>query len=252
MDFCSIMPRGEYHLMYENAPTVMLLTHLVEQDPGYVKLAQEHNETYKILDNSLIELGGALSMERLVAAADLVHANEIILPDEFKNGEETIRKAKEAIKWLRENNRLNDFKLMAVCHGTSYKEFKKCFKTLNRMKEIDVIGIPKVMCSFDWVGKTRASLYPIFHRSKKEIHFLGSWFNLGEFLDLPKPVYDRVRSADTCLFALDIIQGLDFYEDRKGTIKLDHVYSNFDETKYRELMLRFEKEITLKQLGLKE
>lgn len=252
MYFCSIMPKGAYHLMYENACAVMLLTHLVEKDPEYTKLAVDHGDVYKILDNSLIELGGALSMERLVAAADKVNANEIILPDEFKNGAETVKKAKESIKWLKENDRLGDFKLMAVCHGTSYKEFKKCFKQLNRMKEIDVIGIPKVMCSFDWVNKTRATLYPIFKKSKKKIHFLGSWYNLQEFIDLPKNVYDNVRSADTCLFALDTIQKLDFHEDRKGTIKLDRIYPEFDEDIYRDLMQRFEDEIVYHQLGIKE
>lgn len=252
MDFCSIMPKGAYHLMYENASTVMLLTHLVEKDPEYAQLALDHKKVYKILDNSLIELGGALSMERLVAAADAVEADEIILPDEFKNGPETVRKAKESIKWLKENKRLGDFKLMAVCHGTTYKEFKKCFKQLNRMKEIDVIGIPKVVCSFEWVNNTRATLYPIFEKSKKKIHFLGSWYNLGEFIDLPKKVYDRVRSADTCLFALNVIQKLDFHENRKGTIKLDHVYKELDEDVYRDLMNRFEHEVVFHQLNIKE
>lgn len=252
MNFCSIMPKGAYHLMYLNSPMVMLLTHLVEKDDHYAQLAIDHSSTYKILDNSLIELGGALSMERLVTAADRIHANEIILPDEFKNGAETVRKAKESIEWLKAHNRLGDFKLMAVCHGATKEEFENCFSQLDAMDEIGVIGIPKVMCSFDWVRNTRATLYSIFKDTKKEIHFLGSWYNLGEFIDLPKEVYNKVRSADTCLFALDVIQKLGFYENRVGTIELDREYAEFDENKYRDLMHRFEVAVVKCQLGIED
>lgn len=251
MYFCSIMPKGKYHLMYRD-PVVMLLTHLVEKDETYARLAKEHTKTYKILDNSLIELGGALSMDRLVAAAEKIDADEIILPDVFKNGEATVKAAKESIKWLKDHGYSKRFKLMAVCHGETEKEFKKCFRKLNRMREIDTIGIPKVMCSFDWVKKTRATLYPIFKKSKKNIHFLGTWYNLGELIDLPKPVYDKVRSVDTCLFALDVIQGLDFYDDRKGTIKLDREYRALTNQKYFALMGAFEKKVVAHQTGIIE
>ena len=57
--------------MYENK-TVMLLTHLVERYPEYIEEALKHPNNYKILDNSLIELKGALSMERLIDAADKI------------------------------------------------------------------------------------------------------------------------------------------------------------------------------------
>ena len=250
MYICSIMPKGKYQLMYRE-PMVMLLTHLVEADDTYVKLALSHPSTYKILDNSLIELGGALPMERLVAAADKVKASEIILPDVFKDAKATVNATKDAIKWLKKNNYLGKYKLMAVCHGKTEKEFNWCFHKLNKMKYVDVIGIPKVMCSFDWVNKSRASLYPVFQKTKKEIHFLGVWENLGELLDLPSDVYKKVRSVDTCLFALDVIQNLNFRDNRKGTIKLDREYRALTNKRYIPLMEKFEDEIVNSQLHIK-
>ena len=249
MDFCSIMPKGAYALMYKNSARVMLLTHLVEKDNEYVALAKS-STTYKILDNSLIEIGSALSLDRLMDAAAKVKADEIILPDVFKDGEATVGSVKASIKELKEKHYLGKYKLMAVCHGKTEEEFRKCFVALNEMPEIDVIGIPKVMCSFNWVKNTRASLYPIFKDAKKEIHFLGVWNNLSEIIDLPKEVYNKVRSVDTCLFALDIIQNKKFEENRNGTIHLDKEYPELTEEKYDKLMGEFEKKVVANQLKI--
>lgn len=244
MDICSICPVNKAYLMYEDSPRVMLLTHLVEKYPSYVDEALKHADTYIILDNSLIELGGALSMERLIKAAEKVLADEIILPDVFKDGEATYQSTLKSIEWLREHNLLGRFNLMAVCHGTTEEEFTKCFNRLNDLPEIDVIGIPKVMSSMPWVkDRSRKSLKNVFMHSHKKIHFLGSWYNLAELLDLGTDVWNKVRSVDTCLPSLDIIQGLTFTQDRNGTIDLEKDYPELTDEAYRKFMHRLEKEV---------
>lgn len=253
MNICSICPVNKSYLMYEDSPMVMLLTHLVERYPLYVEEALKHPNTYKILDNSLIELGGALSMERLVQAAFKVNANEIILPDVFMDGEATIKSTIESINWLKEHNLLGRFKLMVVCHGTTKETFKKCFDTLEAMPEVDVIGIPKVMASMKWVAdRNRKNLKDIFMDSSKEIHFLGSWYNLAELLELGTDVWGRVRSADTCLPSLDVIQHLDFTQDRNGTIDLEKDYSELTDEKYRQFMHKLEKAVIQSYLHVGE
>ena len=240
MDFCSINPKGTWEWMYE-MPRVMLLTHLVEKYPEYVRLANNHPRTYKILDNSLIELGGALSMERLIQAADAIGADEIILPDVFKDGKATIESTKEAIDWLKERNLLGRYKLMAVAHGNNKDEWKECFDILDEIPEIDVIGIPKVTST--WLEeRNRKNLFDVFKNSNKEIHFLGSWFNLDELCKLDKEVKVRVRSVDTCLPSLYAIQGKDFHEDREGTIDLEHEYKELTKEKYDNVINGFLKE----------
>lgn len=244
MNICSICPVNKAYLMYEDSPMVMLLTHLVEKYPSYVEEALKHPDTYIILDNSLIELGGALSMERLIDAAKKVYADEIILPDVFMDGKATYESTLKSIEWLKEHKELGSFNLMAVCHGTTEEEFKECFDKLNSLEEITTIGIPKVMSSMPWVkDKNRKSLYNIFKDTHKQIHFLGSWYNLSELLNLGTAVWNKVRSADTCLPSLDIIQGLGFNEDRNGTINLEKEYPELTDEKYRKFMQKLEKEI---------
>lgn len=249
MNLCTINPKGTWEWMYEN-PTVMLLTHLVEQYPEYAKMARESN-VYKILDNSLIEIGSALSMERLLNAAERIDADEIILPDVFKDGEATVVEAKKSIEWLRAHNMLGKYKLMVVCHGNTFEEWQHCFDQLNAMPEVDVIGVPKVTAT--WLpSQNRSELYPIFKNTTKEIHLLGSWYSLSELLTLGKECWDFVRSADTCLPALCAIQNKTVWENRDGTIELDKEYKELTREKYDQVLNSFEKEMIRSYLGISE
>lgn len=247
MDLCTINPKGAWQWMFEN-PTVMLLTHLVEEYPEYAKIARDsHN--YKILDNSLIELGGALSMERLVKAADVIEANEIILPDVFQDGEATVVEAKKSIEWLRNHDLLGKYKLMVVCHGKTFEEWKNCFDQVNAMPEVDVIGVPKVTAT--WLPHhNRTDLFYIFKNTNKEVHLLGSWYSLSELLTLGKECWDFVRSADTCLPALCAIQDKTVWENRDGTIELDKEYATLTREKYDAVLSEFEKEVIKNYLGI--
>ena len=78
----------------------MFLTHLVESSPEYRKAAIEA-PGYKILDNSLIELGGAVDLKRILEAAEVIHADEIILPDVFQKGPETLEVVAQSIEYLK-------------------------------------------------------------------------------------------------------------------------------------------------------
>lgn len=174
----------------------MLLTHLVERYPKYEKWAAGCSD-YKILDNSLIELGGAVELERVLYAARKVYADEIILPDVFLQGPETVRAVKNSLETLARMDALNKFKLMAVCQGRNEKEFRETFETLVAMPEIDVIGIPKVCAKLHPAGRPYfESLWTYEH---KEIHLLGLWYSweeLSRYRDA-----DRIRSMDTCMAA---------------------------------------------------
>lgn len=250
MDLCSIVPIKYCSWMYDN-PRVMLLTHLVEKYPDYVKEALNHPNTYKILDNSLIELGASLDMERLVAAAEKVKANEIILPDVFKDGVATINKAKESIEWLKQHNLLGKYKLNVVCHGYGETGWEYCFNILNHMPEVDVISIPKVTSTW-LLDNSRSSLYYIFKKSHKEIHLLGVWYNLGEITSLGKESYGKIRSVDTCLPFLDCVQNKGIYQNREGTIDLEKEYPDVTKKQYDTFMDGLEKEIVNKQLYLED
>ena len=70
MQIIDIVPIHYLHLV-QNQPMAMFLTHLVENSPEYAKFARNYTG-YKILDNSLIELGQAVSIERVLNAAKII------------------------------------------------------------------------------------------------------------------------------------------------------------------------------------
>lgn len=240
MKLVSITPKNGWNWMFEQ-PIAMCLTHLVQKYPEYKEMVKNRPENcYVMLDNSIVELGESVSLQNILDAAEEVKANEIILRDSYPNGEKTIERIKEDIQYLRDNNLIGKYKLMAVCHGENIEEFKKTFNFINSIPEIDVIGIPKVLSR--WVGE-RAKLSNIFMNTNKQLHFLGSWYSLKELIDLPKDVWDRVRSCDTCLPALYVIQNKTVLEDRDGTIDLEKEYPELTKEKYESKLKEFQTNI---------
>ena len=81
MQLVSICPKGRYNLMY-NQPIAMLLSHLAE-DEEYVNEAISHPEVYKIVDNSIVELGESVTLDTILNAAEKTHINEIIIEEKY-------------------------------------------------------------------------------------------------------------------------------------------------------------------------
>ena len=171
----------------------MCLTHLVEKNPEYRDFYHDFGG-YKILDNSLIELGSAVGLQRVLEAAREIRAQEIILPDVFRDAKGTIQAVTESIEYLRENNLLGRYKLMAVAQGADVPQWVACFKALEQIPEVDVIGIPKITAKLQPGG--RPALESIWKNSSKVIHLLGLWYTFGELGSYAFP--DRIRSVDTC------------------------------------------------------
>lgn len=230
MKLCSITPVDKSKWMYE-LPYVMTLSHLVEKYPKYAEIAKNRDNNYVMVDNSIIEMGSSFSMERIYNAAKSINANEIILEDAYPRGPETIEAIERSLKWLSNNNHFGEFKLQAVCHGQNEKEFRETFNYINSIKEIDTIGIPKVLSVWAPKGE-RASLANIFTNTDKELHYLGTWNTLKELVDMPEDLKNRVRSCDTCLPSYYAIYNMDPMENRKGTIDLEEVYPGLTKDKY--------------------
>lgn len=175
----------------------MFLTHMVEKYPAYAEVARIASG-YKILDNSLIELQGAVDIDRVLEAAAKIGADEIILPDIFQDGPATLKAVNEAIKTLNKlyPNRSWPYKLQAVAQGKDLKEWNECYQELLKNPDIDVIGIPKILAKMcpggrPYVVNKFCNLYAKPH------HLLGLWYSMTELL-----MYDnleRIRSCDTIL-----------------------------------------------------
>lgn len=198
MQLINIYPLGNLSMEYHQEMH-MFLTHLVEKYPMYVNCAR-NCAGYKILDNSLIELGGAVDIDRVLRAAKLIEADEIILPDVFQNGPATVKAVKETLQYLNElyPNRSWPYKLMAVAQGRDEHEWLECYNELLAMPDVDVIGIPKVCAKMHPKGR------PYFVNSlcnlrAKPHHLLGLWYSFTELTEYNE--LEQIRSCDTVLLS---------------------------------------------------
>ena len=234
MKLINIYPIGNLSGHY-NQDMHMFLTHLVEKYPFYAKLAKEV-KGYKILDNSLIELGGAVDLQRVLDAAELLGADEIILPVVFQNGPETIKAIENALfeidrKYLGIKN--CPYKLMAVAQGKDEKEWFACYQWILNHSNIDVIGIPKVLAKTHPQGRPHF-VNELCDLKLKEHHLLGLWYSITE-LDEYNCIKD-IRSCDTVLLGYMAKHNL----SREGvrpdgyTVDLEMDVLNYTNIKYKD------------------
>lgn len=200
MELINIYPTANLDY-YAKQEMNMFLTHLVEEDEAYRNMAIKYNG-YKILDNSLIELDGALSMENVLVAADLIGADEVVLPDVFMDGEATIKRTTEALEEYAEE--LKRYKTMAVVHGKTEDEWLRTFLYFSERPDVDVLGIPKVMhkqFSENWQLGRPSLLGKVIDLTDKEIHLLGLWNSFDELYFYGNDL-EKIRSMDTSLPSL--------------------------------------------------
>ena len=218
MYLINIFPLGNICLE-SNQRMHMFLTHMVEKYPAYVEAAR-NAPGYKILDNSLIELGGAVDLERVLAAAEKIGANEIILPDVFQKGPETAEAVRAAIKYMQDKwpNRDWPYKLMAVAQGRDEEEWYECYQELLEMPDVDVIGIPKVLAKMHPGGRPHF-VNELCNLGRKPHHLLGLWYSiteLQEYRDL-----GMIRSCDTVLLGYMAKHGMSIYGVRPDGFTVD-------------------------------
>lgn len=218
MQIINIFPLGNLGMEYTQ-PMHMFLTHMIEKYPMYANTARDIGG-YKILDNSLIELGDAVDLGRVLAAAEKIHADEIILPDVFQDGPATVKAVKEALQYLTEKwpNRNWPFKLMAVAHGKDTEEWHECYKELMAMPDIDVLGIPKVCSKMHPKGRPffvneMCNLY------EKPHHLLGMWYSFTELAEYENS--EQIRSCDTVLLGFMAKYGLHYMGVRPDGFTVD-------------------------------
>lgn len=205
MKLINIFPLGNL-CQHVSQDMHMFLTHLVEKYPFYAEYAK-NVKGYKILDNSLIELGGAVDLKRVLAAAEKIGADEIILPDVFQKGPETLEAVEKALKELNElyPHQSCPYKLMAVAQGRDEQEWYECYMSLLENHEIDVIGVPKVLAKMHPKGRPHF-VNNMCNLFAKEHHLLGLWYSMTELNEYERP--QDIRSCDTVLLGYMAKYGL--------------------------------------------
>ncbi|WP_405589700.1 hypothetical protein [Streptomyces sp. NBC_01190] len=93
-----------------------------------------------IVDNGVFDLGHALPVADLIAAARAVDAREIILPDVMRDGPATVKASDEAAREIRDLT--DDFRLCAVLHAADDQEWLRTYDHLASSDDIGAIALP--------------------------------------------------------------------------------------------------------------
>jgi hypothetical protein len=197
MQLINIYPLGNLCMEYSQSMH-MFLTHLVEKYPMYRNVAQSV-KGYKILDNSLIELGDAVDVSRVCDAAERIEAHEIILPDAFQDRDKTLARVDKALNdIIKRYGYKRPFKLMAVAQGKDMAEWVDCYENLLAIEEVDVIGVPKVLAKTAPGGRPQI-VNEVCQLKDKPHHLLGLWYSVSEIVEYEHP--EDIRSLDTVLMS---------------------------------------------------
>ncbi len=184
----------------------MALAHLVLKDPAY---AQHYRNASAcghmvILDNSIIELGQAVTMDELVKAAKAIDAKVIIAPDVLDDRKGTYERVQEAVSYMWSNSLFGDFQLMAVPQGNDLQEFIASYQELAELEEVEWMSIPKRVGRFieDPQGLNRVRVLDTMSKlgiidEEKQHHLLGIYDNPLEILYLNQ--YPWITGIDSQL-----------------------------------------------------
>ncbi len=202
MKIANIVPTEYLHLLSKD-DYGMALAHLVKDESPYTKFyAQKASEgAYIILDNGVIETGKPLTIERLLFCAEMIGAQEIILPDVFLDCDATLDSTHYALEIARQKR--PDLKLMGVPQGKTIEEWVSCALLMLEF-DIDTIGIPKVLTS---IGGRDARLEVLMTLGNLlrglDIHLLGCWSSPLEVATIHaaslRGVIKPVRGVDSAL-----------------------------------------------------
>jgi len=209
----SIVPQN-YLNMTEDADIHMALACFVGEEDyeDYTKFFREKRkpDSFLILDNGIIE-GKPMPFEECVRRADIIHADEIILPDLYKDNNGTYNAIKEAITYYIQHDMLDHrFRLMAVPQGNSMDDWLDCAVRIisDFGIYISTIGIPKHL--IDTCQERDGRLIAISnlqdrvpHLGEWELHLLGCWKTPLEVLMCNKAseqgIIPKIRSCDSAI-----------------------------------------------------
>lgn len=208
MELSFELPHNQLPTLAKHNDYNFTLAHLLPNEE-YTTHYRECNK-YTICDNSAFELAAPLSPPQIIKAASLFKAQEVVAPDAFGSGDDTVAATNEFIKYLEDSGNLGKFRVMGVVQGANVPDWINCLVHMKENKHIDVIGFSYVGCKGfhpDLATARISAVNTATHTAggdlKKNIHLLGVGGNPLELL-VQKNV-PQVRSCDT---SIPIVQGL--------------------------------------------
>ena len=198
----------------------LYLAHQILANPKQFEfLAQEKDCSYKILDNSAYELGKGLELNKILEAADIIDANEIVLPDIYKSNDSF----EYSLKYLIEIPTDFKRKIAIVAQGSGILDLIHSLDRIKQLKRVDTIMLPK----WSWAWRMDLMRLIVFGPDK-DIHWLGMGDCITETVG---PYTDWIRSIDTGYFTA--LASTD-YEQSIFNKRIDDIKINLDNMPVKE------------------
>lgn len=208
MEIANILPVNCIRPEMLRQPYEMYLTHKVLEHPDiFAFLANDRANnimSFKILDNSACELGEGMDFDKVLQAAEIIGADEIVLPDIPRSGK-SLSKTLQYLAAL-DKDVSNKYRIAAVCQGETYEQVVVCAEQILSLSAIKTIMIPKWYCTMESanglgrhkITKEIANLIRVLNRNDVQIHWLGLDIGIRE---LVTPLKQLVRSVDSGYYA---------------------------------------------------
>jgi hypothetical protein len=178
---------------------------------------------YIIMDNGAAE-GKPLPSRQINTYADMIGANEIVLPDALGDANVTLAKTRHFLRV----NYLPKMKYMAVVQGTTPKEIQNLILQYDPDDRITTLGIPRDMMTRLESKSARIDLanwictnFP----NRFEIHFLGAHAAWPQEVKAAAK-YCEIRSTDTSLPFNFAIAGEDLKLSKQRIVRRSSYFVN--------------------------
>jgi len=147
------------------------LVHLLEESFRYREIFEAAVKRGRevILDNSIFELEEAFEADRFAMWVERLKPTWYIIPDALENAEKTMQ---QAANWIKKYSDVPG-KRIGVVQGKTYEEIRDCYKAMDEIAKVDMIGI-----SFDYSYYNRS----VPHPNKYVSWMLGRVKLLGDLL----------------------------------------------------------------------
>lgn len=202
MELIHILPKGNLVSKPKQKYELYLADEILK-DPEFYETYVRGTPGYKILDNSLNELGTSVSLDKLEEAASIIEPDEFVMPDDINpdRSDELFWLCRERITRYR---RLAELKKMVVVHaysvpGAMLKSVTYAEAGANVLAYSKVTGEEWGSRANRYDGRVSVVANLVSSEIKNvEFHFLG-FAGLNEF-DGFEWVSEWVRSMDSRLF----------------------------------------------------
>lgn len=211
MKVATILPQT-YLENTEDDDYLMALAHLINK-PGmekyteFFKRKSVDENTFIIMDNGLIE-GDPRPINELVCKAVEIGANELILPDVFRNGIATLKAVDEATTYLaKQCDLFSNMSFMAVPQGETLEQWLSCATLLLDNPIVSCLGIPKVLINIAGRDGRYIAIKELVNRvgdlGGRDLHLLGCWQTPLEVSIIAKGVdqgdLPEIRGVDSAI-----------------------------------------------------